>query len=284
VTRPAITQPSRPLAPRAAQPELTIVIPVWGRYVSLLEDCVASVHAQHGVSFRILIIDNASDDPLPELHNVEVARTPNRLSVGAARNYGLERVTTPFVLFMDADDLLLDGALLMMRRMLANNPRAVAAVCRPQRWHPLTDRRWVEKRNPKPIVFFVARFPLVFALTNLRWNSFQIVEAIIRTDIATDAGGFGDADVGEDWELCAALTFRGSVVFARSVGRVYRITDGSLWHRHHNADTRRRCHARLQRRLRADACVPVAVRRVLLPILGRAARRADAALPSVPAS
>ena len=40
---------------------------------------------------RILVVDNASQETLPELEDAEVIRTPRRLTLGAARNFGLAR-------------------------------------------------------------------------------------------------------------------------------------------------------------------------------------------------
>ena len=55
-------------------------------------------------------------------------RLPRRRTVGAARNAGLARVRTPFVLVADADDLVLDGALEHLAGPLRSDPGLVAVV------------------------------------------------------------------------------------------------------------------------------------------------------------
>jgi hypothetical protein len=72
---------------------LTVVIPVYDAYVRWLPGCVASVWRQRDeTELGVLVIDNASAQPLPDLPaGVEVARTPRRLSLGAARNFGRPR-------------------------------------------------------------------------------------------------------------------------------------------------------------------------------------------------
>ena len=61
---------------------------------------------------NVVVIDNNSDVVLPPLPpGVEVVRLPKRVSVGAARNAGLALVETGKVIFCDADDRLLPGAI-----------------------------------------------------------------------------------------------------------------------------------------------------------------------------
>ncbi len=76
----------------------------------------------------IVVVDNASSTPVPELEGCEVVRAPRRLSVGAARNLGLEQVATEYVVFLDADDMLLEGDPGLPSR--ANCSRPGLAVCR----------------------------------------------------------------------------------------------------------------------------------------------------------
>ena len=94
-TRTARRRPSR-MVDMAA---LTVVVPVWDRYVRWLDECVESILAQRAeCDLRVLVLDNASTRPLPEQPpEVAMVRTPERLSVGAARNHALAQVETPLV-------------------------------------------------------------------------------------------------------------------------------------------------------------------------------------------
>ena len=101
---------------------MTVVIPVWGaRYVASLERAIASVRAQDA-DVPIIVADNASDVEVPEISGTTLVRSPRRLSVGEARNLGLERVETEYVVILDADDELTAGALTSLRAGIDADP------------------------------------------------------------------------------------------------------------------------------------------------------------------
>jgi len=245
---------------------VTVVVPVWDGYCSFLEECVAGALAQSPPP-QVLVVDNASEAPLPPLPGeVVVVRAPERLSAGAARNLGLAHVRTQLVCFLDADDLLLPGALGRACAVLSRRPRAVAAVARYESWNPESDERRMLARSPRPVVFAVSRFPRLFALANLRWNSFPVAGGVHRTAAVLTAGGFGDASVGEDWILGTQLAFRGPIEFLRTPSFVRRVHSGSLWHSRHGRDEYVRRGLLLRQRLRRDPAVPRWVK-ALLPAL-----------------
>jgi glycosyltransferase involved in cell wall biosynthesis len=247
-------------------PEVTVVVPVWDRYCVFLNDCVESILEQ-GTAMRVVVVDNASAEPVPTLPgSVDVIRASRRVTAGAARNLALAEIDTSSVLFCDADDRLLPGAISFLRARLAARPELVGCVSRYVSWNPETGTRVVLDRSPRPIVFRVARHPQAFALANLRYNCFPIVGALLRTDAVRDAGGFGDSSVGEDWILGTQLAFRGPLEFHQRPAFLRRVHAGSLWHRSH---TRATYHARcelLRDRLERDPAVPRAVK-ACLPLL-----------------
>jgi glycosyltransferase involved in cell wall biosynthesis len=259
-------------------PAITVVIPVWGSYVSYLAESVASARAQTDVEVHVIVVDNASDVPLPELgEGVRIVRCPRRLEVGAARNLGLESVETDLVAFLDADDVLLPGALAFLTRQLAGDRRRVTAGGRFVSWNPATGERAVVRRSPKPAVLLVSRWPRLFALANLVWNTFPVAGCVHRTAAVRDAAGFGTGNVGEDWILGALLAFRGRVVFSEHETFLRRVHQGSLWYRRHDpGELSARCDA-LRERAARDRAVPRWTK-ALLPALaivhGRAVRRA----------
>lgn len=251
---------------------VTVVVPVWGDYCRFLPECVESVLADEPRP-KLIVVDNASEQPLPPLpQEVELVRASRRLSAGAARNLALLQIETPYVCFLDADDILLHGALGDAAARLDARHRLVSVISRYESWNPATGERRMLGRSPRPIALAVSRFRRVFALANLRYNAFPIVGGVHRTSIVRAVGGFGDTDVGEDWILGVLLTFRGRIAVRRAPAFLRRVHGGSLWYRPH---TRKRLLHRcelLRSRVAADPAVPRWVK-ALLPLFAAAHRR-----------
>ena len=260
---------------------VTVVVPVWDRYCSFLEPCVEAVLDQQGERPSLVVVDNASREPLPPLPpDVDVVRSRRRLSVGAARNLGLSRVTTSEVVFCDADDRLLPGAIALLSATLAARSELVAVIGRYVSWNPETGARAVLDRSPRPVVYRVARHRRLFALANLRYNCFPVVGGILRTEAVRDAGGFGDVDVGEDWILGAQLAFRGPIGFERTPTFLRRVHRGSLWYRPHSPDDYLARADLLRVRVARDPTVPRLVK-AALPLVAVVHRR-DVARATAP--
>lgn len=98
----------------ALPPEaLSIVIPAH-RIAAHLPDCLASIRAQGGARCPVILVDDGSGD-LPHATRAELAAIfggpltwihQPHAGPGAARNAGLALVNTPWVAFVDGDDVL----------------------------------------------------------------------------------------------------------------------------------------------------------------------------------
>src|SRR4051812_35894196 len=225
----AVDTSPRDTGPMGSGPEVltTVLMPVWDDYVQWLPQAVASVQEQD-VATDIVVVDNASDVPLPELPGVSLIASPRRLTLGAVRNLGLAHVTTPYVVVWDVDDAMLPGALRVMEDAMRSDPALVAfgaaiveeASGRRHRW----PRRWAAA---------LARFPAIFALLDCVWSLYPTTGAtIMRTQLTQSAGGYGEAESGEDWCLGVSLAFRGRVGWTERPGRVYRLHPHSIWSKH----------------------------------------------------
>jgi glycosyltransferase involved in cell wall biosynthesis len=243
-------------------PDVTVVVPAWGSYAGApLQQAIASIHSQD-VAAPIVVVDNASEEPLPRLDGVVYLRAAERLTVGAARNLGLERVNTPYVLFWDADDLMLPGTLRFLRGQIASDPRLVAVAAAILEDEPRARHRW-----PPGAIAPLARHPTLFAFCHAVWSLFPATGAtIMRTSAVRDCGGFADADSGEDWVLGASLAFRGRVELHERPGRIYRRLGDSLWERRRSPRHLLGHAAAVRGRLRRDPGVPGLARRVV-PLL-----------------
>ena len=160
-------------------------------YGAYLPEAVDSLLTQEGGAPHVVVVDDGSTDPrthaaleaLPE--GVELVRQANA-GVVAARNAGLARASTPFVLFLDADDRLAPGALAAMRRALDEHPAASFAY---------GHQRFFGAWNT------VMRFPPYDPLRLLDRHLIGLT-ALARRDVLDDTGGFDPAfEAFEDWEL-----------------------------------------------------------------------------------
>ena len=100
--------------------------------------------------------------------------------------------------------------------------------------------------------------PRVFALLHCIWSMYPTTGAtIMRSEAVRSAGGYGDADTGEDWFLGVSLAFRGRLGWSERPGRVYRVHGRSNWARHEADVSYQLQHARVVRdRVRSDTGIP----------------------------
>jgi glycosyltransferase involved in cell wall biosynthesis len=113
----------------AEAPLFSIVIPCYN-YGHWLPRAVNSVLAQDGADWELLVINDGSTDTTDavaaELLNQHGQRLrylaqPNR-GVAATRNRGIDATTGRYLIFLDADDELAPGALVVYRDLIARNP------------------------------------------------------------------------------------------------------------------------------------------------------------------
>jgi glycosyltransferase involved in cell wall biosynthesis len=201
---------------------VTVVIPAWDLPERELADAVESVRGQDEPAV-CLVVDNASSAPLDVPAGAELLRLEERRSVGAARNAGLARVATPYVLFLDADDRLLPGTLAFLRATLEPRSEAVMAAGAVIEWHPATGERR-PGALPRPAAMRLQGRPGALALVEAARHSVPVTGAALhRSDHVRASGGYGDSDWGEDWRLALATILRGPVLLSRRPCKLHRL-------------------------------------------------------------
>lgn len=235
-----------------SQPLTTVVIPVWDGYVALrFSEALESIATQDR-PVSMLVVDNASQVPLPPVGAARVIRSSERISLGAARNLGLEQVQTEYVIFADADDLLLPGTISRLERGIEADPSLVAFAMafldaetgRRHRW----PHRWIAR---------LVRRPRLLAAVNAVWAVYPITgPVLIRTGLARAVGGHAEVDNGDARSLGAALLFRGAVGWIDEPGCVYHRRPGSNLDLHQSVTALRESSASVRAHLRADRGAP----------------------------
>ena len=114
-----------------------VIVPCYN-YGSMLEACVQSIVAQHGVSVRVFIVDDASSDETPEVGrrlaraDLRVEYWRHSVNQGHIHSYNeaLARVTGDYCVILSADDLLTPGSLLRATRIMDAHPQVGLAYGR----------------------------------------------------------------------------------------------------------------------------------------------------------
>jgi glycosyltransferase involved in cell wall biosynthesis/SAM-dependent methyltransferase len=104
-----MSQPRREVNP----PLVTVVIPCYNQ-AHFLGEAIESVLSQSYTNFEVIVVDDGSTDETSEVasryEEVRLIRQENR-GLSGARNRGLGEARGEYVVFLDADDRLLPGAL-----------------------------------------------------------------------------------------------------------------------------------------------------------------------------
>jgi glycosyltransferase involved in cell wall biosynthesis len=110
---------------------ISILIPTYN-YAHYINYAIDSVLAQADPNYQIIIIDDGSTDNTAAIAESYVQKFPNIITyiyqqncgAAAARNRGVQVVDGDYLLFLDADDRLLPGALQQFRQFQRQHPTA----------------------------------------------------------------------------------------------------------------------------------------------------------------
>lgn len=177
------------------RPLVSVVIPCYNQGC-YLGDAIRSASA-HAVRVEVIVVDDGSTDHTAavarSLPNVLLVRQHNR-GLAAARNRGLRAASGDFVIFLDADDRLLPGAVDLAARVLMAQAECAMAYGRCLMMGP-DGRPW-----PTPDVPIVrSGHHAALLQTNFIWMPGA---AIFRREAVIAAGGFGQGfDGAADYDL-----------------------------------------------------------------------------------
>jgi hypothetical protein len=124
-------------------PRLSIVVPAYNAQ-DFIEACLQSILPQMGPAHELVLVDDGSRDATSELANRVRAHHPGATmrvvgqanqGIAGARNRGLAEACGEYIAFVDADDLMLPGALAALDEAIARHRPDVIA-CDFQYWHP----------------------------------------------------------------------------------------------------------------------------------------------------
>jgi glycosyltransferase involved in cell wall biosynthesis len=115
-----------PAASHPPHPLVSVMIAYY-KQEGFIAETVRSVQQQTYANVEIIVVDDGSPVPassvLPETTDVRILRTENR-GCPAARNFGFQRSSGDFLVFLDSDDRLTPGALEAHLKAFAECPAA----------------------------------------------------------------------------------------------------------------------------------------------------------------
>ncbi|MEO0680772.1 MAG: glycosyltransferase family 2 protein, partial [Pseudomonadota bacterium] len=114
------------------EPSVSIILPCRGRG-ALLARAIASVQAQTFTDWELIVVDDASDPPLPRPGDprTRLLRLPRNLGPAGAREAGLAEARGAWAAFLDSDDEWRPEKLArQMARLAAGPPRALVCGAR----------------------------------------------------------------------------------------------------------------------------------------------------------
>ena len=117
-------------------PAVSVIIPTFNR-PAFLEEALQSVLAQTVSDYEVIIIDDGSEGRfqarIQDLRrfgaHISTYRFPSKRGVSVARNFGLEKATGDYILFLDDDDLLHPQMLKATLSVFEKNPEADIVTC-----------------------------------------------------------------------------------------------------------------------------------------------------------
>lgn len=198
------------------EPVVSVVIPVGPGHDRYVMDAVDSVAAQTFRRWECIVINDTGHELGIRLPGwVKLIERGARTGVAAARNAGLSAATSPYVVFLDADDILDRGALDHLTATIDRHPEL--AVVYPDYWERTRDGL----SAPAAWEYRAHELPEWDCDKAVLPGAIYGVTAIYRRAALDAVGGFDeDAPGWEDGDLQVALAYAGYCA-ARLPRRLY---------------------------------------------------------------
>lgn len=219
---------------------LSIITPLFnkGRYV---DETIRSVRAQTLADWEMIVVDNGSTDDGPEQVRrlagedcrIRLVSSPKR-GPGAARNFGLGLATGEWVLFLDADDLLVPDYLEERLGILQNHPGAdLLAGC----WEEFKDDAPNHKTIRKPAAYGGTEIELANAA--IAYAPWALHAALVKKSRLLNGRLWPeelDELPSEDTAFWFPVVYDASIAWSNRAGALYRIQTATSRNEIHDAN------------------------------------------------
>ncbi|MFJ6915016.1 CDP-glycerol glycerophosphotransferase family protein [Streptomyces sp. NPDC101133] len=194
-------------------PKLSLVVPVY-KVQGYLPECLDSILGQDCTDFEIIAVDDCSPDGSGAIldeyakrdDRIHVIHLTENVGLGRARNAGLEKATGDYVLFLDSDDTLSDGALSAIRDRIeaTGDPEILIFDYARTYWDGRVrpNLRADLLREEGPDTFSLAERPQLLDLLQIVWNKAYRRDFVTRTGLTFPPGYYEDAP----WTFCSLIS------------------------------------------------------------------------------
>lgn|SRR5690554_283458 len=209
-------------------PKLSVIIPLYNKEKDVLET-LQSLLVQSFSDFEALVINDGSTDRSLEV--VATLRDPRiRLfdkaneGVSLTRNYGAQQATTPYIVFLDADDYWYTHHLENIYQLIQQFPDC--------RWWATAYAKKFSSSYTQPMSTPVMQHPDQFTrVTNYFENSLQSTLAwtsavAMEKEFFNDLGGFDSritAGAGEDTDLWIRAALESPLGFCTQISAIHNL-------------------------------------------------------------
>ncbi len=203
-------------------PKLSLVVPVY-KVQAYLAECLDSILGQDHADFEVIAVDDCSpdgsgkilDDYAERDGRLRVVHLPENVGLGRARNAGLEHARGTYVIFLDSDDTLAEGALAAISDRLdaTGDPDILVYDYLRTYWNggTLRNQRADLLAADGPDVFRLEDRPELLDLLQIVWNRAYRRDFIDRVGLTFPPGYYEDAP----WTFCSMISAERMAVLDR---------------------------------------------------------------------
>jgi glycosyltransferase involved in cell wall biosynthesis len=192
--------------------DVTVIVPCYNTQLAHVEELVWALNQQTVAPAMLVFVDDGSQGDyatsLEKLlteqsrHPFEIVRHPVNRGLASARNTGLSRCTTAYVVNLDSDDVPRNDCLEMYVDELDRDPSVAAVTCYLDYFEDGTD--WRLSANIQPDAYRPHGDGVIWALSE---NALGHANSAFRVEVLREMGGWDAQDVSmwEDWALFLKL-------------------------------------------------------------------------------
>jgi glycosyltransferase involved in cell wall biosynthesis len=214
-------------------PLISVIIPVFNAS-DFISAAIESVLSQTWKNREIIIVDDGSTDRSLEVvrqfqNDVQLLQTPHA-GPSVARNSGIEASHGEYLVFLDADDLILSEKLTSQAKFLNSHLQIGVVYSGGYRLRKSKDGIEV-KENFENIGMLNPNLgaPDISLHALVTQNAFPIHCAMVRREAVLACGGFDNTLYGlEDWDLWLRVAVNHTFEYLPGEVAVYRLVPGSI--------------------------------------------------------